>query len=154
MFLVMVLTMFALPAMAETADTAAATGLGDILSKLILGVAGVLASALISLIGYLAQKFVKPWLQEKRLFDLAKQLVAAAEAELGRHTGSLKWEQVSEWLAIKGLNIDTIEVRQAVKAAWLDLNNEMIALGLKEPEDPPDNAGEDPFIGTEEPVQV
>jgi hypothetical protein len=86
---------------------------------------------LIGCFGYILQKYVVPWLKEKRLFSLAQKLVEAAEAELGRHTGVLKWEQVAEWLTMKGLSITSVDVQQAVKAAWLELNNKMVEIGLK-----------------------
>lgn len=136
-----------LPALAEAVVPAPAAGLPPlvdwtkVLTDIIVGLTGVLASAVLGLIGYYGKKYAGPWIKENRLTDLVKELVRAAEARFGRQQGERKLRQVMAWLRERGIKVDDERVVQAVLAAWQDLDLEMIAIGVKDPEEakqPPD----------------
>lgn len=124
-------------AMAEPVDAAPVLFdwpalMGEALSWLV----RILASALLALFGFYGKKYAAPWLRENHLTALAKELVRAAEAHFGRKQGENKLKQVFTWLRERGVDIDDVQVIQAVMAAWQDLDLEMIAIGVKDPQDP------------------
>lgn len=67
-------------------------------------------------------------------------MVLAAEAKCGRQNGLQKLDQVLSWMKDKNLHVDDEAIRQAVLAAWKDLDLKMIELGLKLPPDEPPEA--------------
>ena len=76
-------------------------------------------------------KYVKPWLVQNNLVTAAEVAVSAAEAIYGRYNGEAKLNEALSQLKDKGFDINAEEVLNAVKAAWLKLNNEQIEAGVK-----------------------
>jgi len=131
-----------LPALSLAESAAAPPALfdwGEIVTSVINFVIRILAAALLAGGGWLADKYLMPWLREQRLTSVAVELVLAAEAKFGRQNGMKKLDQVLTWMDEKNLHVDKDSIRQAVLAAWQDLDHKMIELGLKlPPEKPPE----------------
>lgn len=104
----------------------------QILTEVIAWVVRIVSAAILALIGYFGKKYIVPWLEQHRLFSLARELVRAAEAKFGRHEGVAKLEQVLLWMDERGLKTDRDTIIQAVLAAWQELDLQMIDLGIKE----------------------
>lgn len=96
-------------------------------TQLIIGILGVIVTICISLI----TKYAVPWLKEKNLFEAAVIAVNAAEAIYGRYHGEEKLVAALEALKEKGYNIDSNAVKNAVQAAWKQLDGAMYANGEK-----------------------
>ena len=129
---------------------------GQILTTALIGLLGVAAAFVASVIVYAIAKYVIPalpdivqWLNDKRLLWLARILVNAAEVALGRYMGAEKRALVKQWLQDRGITI-TENIEIMISNAWTELNNKMIELGLKEATatDP------DTFSETDQPVQL
>ncbi len=80
----------------------------------------------------LITKQLLPWLKEKNLYQAALIGVDAAEAMYGRYHGDAKLEYAINSLKIKGFDVETLPVIDALKAAWKQLDMAMIADGLKD----------------------
>lgn len=93
----------------------------------------ILSAAVLSAMSYVGKKYVVPWIRNNGLIELANEAVRYAEAELGRFNGEDKFNLALDYLKERGVNIEKKRTWQALKSAWLDLNYEMISLGLKEP---------------------
>ncbi len=129
-----------LPMLAEGVAVAPAPQLFNwesILTSVLSYVIRVLGAALLTGLGYLAQRYLLPWLKEHRLTNVAVEMVMAAEAKFGRQNGMQKLEQVLSWMRDKNLHVDDEAIRQAILAAWQDLDLKMIEVGLKLPPDHP-----------------
>ena len=132
-----------LPMLAEGAVVAEPPQLfnwGSILTSVLSYVIRILGAALLTGFGYLAQRYLLPWLKERRLTSVAIEMVLAAEAKFGSKTGAEKLDQVLSWMAEKNLHVNEEAIRQAVMAAWKDLDLKMNELGLKLPPDEPPKA--------------
>ena len=132
-----------LPMLAEGAVVAEPPQLfnwGSILTSVLSYVIRILGAALLTGFGYLAQRYLLPWLKERRLTSVAIEMVLAAEAKFGSKNGAEKLDQVLSWMAEKNLHVNEEAIRQAVMAAWKDLDLKMIELGLKLPPDEPPKA--------------
>lgn len=75
--------------------------------------------------------YLVPWLKEKKLWDAAVVAVNAAEALYGRYHGEEKMVAALESLKERGFNIDSNAVKDAVCAAWKQLDQAMYASGEK-----------------------
>ena len=166
----------------QTVSTAVAIDWGAVLSDITTGAVTTLVVFICGAIAYAILRILIPllptlvqWLKDKNILWLAKILVTAAEGALGRFVGSAKFAQVVAWFEKRHIKV-TDEVKQMIYNAWWELNKQMIKLGLKEatveePDDDAESGGaaeedstaetaegsegdEDPFAGTEEPVQV
>lgn len=136
---ILLLTLVPALSLAESvADPPALFDWGYIATSVINFVIRILAAALLAGGGWLAERYLMPWLREQRLTNVAIELVLAAEAKFGRNNGIEKLNQVLEWMEEKNLHVDKESIRNAVLAAWQDLDHKMIELGLKlPPEKPP-----------------
>ena len=161
--LILMILMISVPALAmddpvTVTDTGVAIDWGGVLSDVVywavratlVFVCGVIVFAILKYVIPLLPDWVQ-WLKDKRLLWLAKILVNAAEVTLGRFVGSEKWEKVCEWFEDRGITV-TDEVKQMIYNAWLELNDKMIELGLKEADD--DESTEDPFEGSDTAVSI
>lgn len=96
--------------------------------------------AIIAIIGSIAtfmlKKYVVPWLDERKLTEAARVAVNAAEAIFGRYHGKEKMEAALQMLSEQGFNISTERVLNALRAAWKELDLEMMDAGAKTPENP------------------
>ena len=72
-----------------------------------------------------------PWMRDKNLISVATAAVRYAETELGRHTGEQKWDLARDMLDKMGWDVDSTAVIAALKSAWLTLDIEQIAAGIK-----------------------
>lgn len=136
----LVMLILPLPMLAEEAavvDSPQLFDWGGILSSVLTYVIRVLGAALLTGFAYLAQRYLLPWLKERRLTSVAVEMVLAAEATFGRKNGLEKLDQVLSWMNDKNLHVDNEAIKQAVLAAWKDLDLKMIELGLKLPPDEP-----------------
>lgn len=160
--LVAILMVIAVPALAMD-DPVTVTPLidwGQILTTAFYGLLGVATAFVASVIVYVIAKYALPalpdivqWLNDRRLLWLAKILVNAAEVALGRYMGAEKRALVKQWLQDRGITI-TENIEIMISDAWMELNNKMIELGLKEAVIEPPEAETDAFAGTENPVQL
>lgn len=72
-----------------------------------------------------------PWLKEKNLYQAAIVAVNAAEALYGRYHGDEKLNAALESLKAKGFDINSDRVKEALGAAWKELDRAMYADGEK-----------------------
>ena len=72
-----------------------------------------------------------PWLKEKNLYQAAVVAVNAAEALYGRYHGDEKLNAALESLKAKGFDINSDRVKEALGAAWKELDRAMYADGEK-----------------------
>lgn len=72
-----------------------------------------------------------PWLKEKNLYQAAVVAVNAAEALYGRYHGDEKLNAALESLKAKGFDINSERVKEALGAAWKELDRAMYADGEK-----------------------
>ena len=72
-----------------------------------------------------------PWLKEKNLYQAAVVAVNAAEALYGRYHGDEKLNSALESLKAKGFDINSDRVKEALGAAWKELDRAMYADGEK-----------------------
>ena len=72
-----------------------------------------------------------PWLKEKNLYQAAVVAVNAAEALYGRYHGDEKLNAALESLKAKGFDINSNRVKEALGAAWKELDRAMYADGEK-----------------------
>jgi len=72
-----------------------------------------------------------PWLKEKNLYQAAVVAVNAAEALYGRYHGDEKLNAALESLKAKGFDISSERVKEALGAAWKELDRAMYADGEK-----------------------
>lgn len=100
-------------------------------TQIIIGIIGVFTTILLGLVS----KQLIPWLKEKHLFQAAQVAVYAAEALYGRYKGATKLTSALESLKNKGFDIDSALVKQAIEAAWKQLDQAMYASGEKFPDE-------------------
>lgn len=96
-------------------------------TQIILGIIGVLTTIFLGLI----TKQLVPWLKSRHLLEAAQIAVHAAEAVYGRYHGSEKLGHALDSLKEKGFDINSNAVREAVEAAWKQLDEAMYASGEK-----------------------
>lgn len=137
--------LLAMPALAM-AETAEAVAAAIDWTPLVVAVIGVIGTALSAVIARVWVRWVRPWLEKRNLTDAAKIVVEAVEAILGRYCGAEKWKLALEKMEARGFNIDSDVVLDALRAAWQQLNRDMIESGEKteiEGKKPPDAQGEE-----------
>lgn len=127
--------LIACPVVAET--VASEPAVFDWTGIITAGIA-LVAAAVVALLTWLKKKY--PVVGS--ILEAATIAVRAAEKAFGRFHGAEKLQMALEALKGMGLNIDSKVVLDAVDAAWVSLNNEQIAAGIK---------GAD---GTDSPVQI
>lgn len=95
------------------------------ITKIIVAVIGLLSTLLtVFLAPYLKTKLDSEKL--KKLGELAKTFVLAAEQLIGKEKGAEKKAQVQDWLKEKGYDVSLDEVNSAIEAAVKEMN---IAMG-------------------------
>lgn len=94
---------------------------------------GILGGTLFS---YTWKSYIRPWLEERKLEEVAVVVVNAAEAILGRYAGEEKWKLALQKMAERGFDVDDEAVIEALKSAWNQMNISQIAAGVKEAEIP------------------
>ena len=137
--------LLAMPALAMAETTQSVAAAID-WTPLVVAVIGVIGTALSAAIARVWVRWVRPWLEKRNLTDAAKIVVEAVEAILGRYCGAEKWKLALEKMEARGFNIDSDVVLDALRAAWQQLNRDMIESGEKteiEGKKPPDAQGEE-----------
>ena len=90
-------------------------------------------SLVVIILGGLITKQLVPWLKEKNLYQAALVAVNAAEALYGRYHGDEKLTAALKSLEAKGYDINSDRVKEALSAAWKELDRAMYADGEKFP---------------------
>lgn len=90
-------------------------------------------SLVVIILGGLITKQLVPWLKEKNLYQAALVAVNAAEALYGRYHGDEKLTAALKSLEAKGYDITSDRVKEALGAAWKELDRAMYADGEKFP---------------------
>ena len=98
-------------------------------TQIIISVIGLIVIILSGLI----TKHLVPWLKDKNLYNAALVAVNAAEALYGRYHGEEKLEAALNFLKEKGYDIESNLVKEALGAAWKELDRAMYGSGEKEP---------------------
>lgn len=98
----------------------------------------ILISAFGLCLAFVWKRYIRPFLDKNDLLSSVKVLVAAVEAEYGRHNGDEKLKAVLDRLSAEGFDIESQTVLDAIKAAWYNLNIDMIKSGIKDPEEEPE----------------
>lgn len=88
-------------------------------------------SLVVIILGSLITKQLIPWLKEKNLYQAALVAVNAAEALYGRYHGDEKLTAALKSLEAKGYDINSDRVKEALGAAWKELDRAMYADGEK-----------------------
>ena len=91
----------------------------------VIGLFVIIATGLIT-------KQLVPWLKSKNLYDAALVAVNAAEALYGRYHGEEKLAAAIESLKAHGYDINSNRVKEALNAAWKELDRAMYECGEKE----------------------
>lgn len=97
-------------------------------------IVSVIGLIVIILSGLITKQLV-PWLKEKNLYQAAIVAVNAAEALYGRYHGDEKLTAALKSLEAKGYDINSDRVKEALGAAWKELDRAMYADGEKYIED-------------------
>ena len=137
--------LLAMPALAMAETTQSVAAAID-WTPLVVAVIGVIGTAMSAVIARVWVRWVRPWLEKRNLTDAAKIVVEAVEAILGRYCGAEKWKLALEKMEARWFNIDSDVVLDAMRAAWQQLNRDMIESGEKteiEGKKPPDAQGEE-----------
>ena len=95
-----------------------------------------LIGAVAAWLGKLALAYIKPWLEERRLLNVAAAVVNAVEVLYRDLNGKDKLQKAIERINELGLQMDEDLVRGAIEAAWLKMNSEQVVAGIKDK--PPD----------------
>ena len=107
-------------------------------TDVIVAVIGVLATVAGYGVKILMQRYVVPWLEQKRLMAAAQIAVNAAEAMYGRYNGGDKMRFALDVLNKKGFHVDPDSITDAISAAWQELDIKQYLAGIKYVEDDPD----------------
>lgn len=130
--LLMALALLPALAMAEEVATMPEVAASIDWTALVVAVIGVIGTAASALLGRVWVKYVKPWLEQRDLYDAAKIVVEAVEALLGRYCGEDKWKLALEKMQERGFNIDSDIVMDALRSAWKQLDIAQMESGEKE----------------------
>lgn len=90
----------------------------------------VIALVTIILTGLITKQLV-PWLKSKNLYDAAVVAVNAAEALYGRYHGDEKLTAALNSLKERGFDVDSSKVKEALNAAWKEMDRAMYESGEK-----------------------
>ena len=90
----------------------------------------IIALITIILTGLITKQLV-PWLKNKNLYEAAAVAVNAAEALYGRYHGDEKLTAALNSLKEKGFDIDSSKVKEALNAAWKEMDRAMYESGEK-----------------------
>ncbi|NMD38170.1 MAG: hypothetical protein GYA87_05750 [Christensenellaceae bacterium] len=104
------------------------------LTGIIQALATLAVAVVTSVFGFLYKKHIQPFLRQRGLEEAARIAVRAVEAAVGRGNGEQKLEMAIDSLIERGFNFDKEKVKEAILAAWLDMNLEQIMTGVKIPE--------------------
>ena len=124
-----VLIISLVPAYAQAADTA--PGAFD-WTDIIVSVIGALTTAFLAVLQHVWMKYVKPWLQEKGLMDLAGIVVNGVEVLMQGCAGPEKLDAAMEKIKQMGIKADEERIRLAIEAAWNQMHIAQVAAGMKE----------------------
>lgn len=100
-------------------------------TDIIVAVIGLIATISGMALRHAWHTYVMPWLEARHLVDDAKLIVKGVEALVGRHAGEEKWRMALEKMKEHGWNVDSDAVVLALKAAWKELDLDMIEAGEK-----------------------
>lgn len=100
-------------------------------TAILVALIGVVSTALSGLLAYVCKKHLRPWLERNNLTRAAEIAVEAAEALLKGCRGEDKLEAALEKMAEYGFRADHQAVRDAIEAAWLNMNIRQVAAGVK-----------------------
>ena len=99
------------------------------LTEIIISAIGLIV---VILSGLISSQLV-PWLKSKNLYQAALVAVNAAEALYGRYHGEEKLAAALQSLKEKGYDIDSDRVKEALNAAWKEMDRAMYESGEKTP---------------------
>ena len=89
-------------------------------------------SLIVVILSGLITRYLVPWLKDKNLYQAALVAVNAAEALYGRYHGDEKLTAALDSLKLKGYDINSQRVKEAINAAWKELDRAMYESGEKE----------------------
>ena len=103
-------------------------------TDVVVALIGVLGTILSGVVTLAWNRYIKPWLAEKRLTDAAGVVVNAIEALYREYNGKEKLELAFERLFDMGVckNLDTKRVREAIEAAYMQMHIAQVAAWMKE----------------------
>lgn len=93
---------------------------------------GLSTVVLVSLMAWVWENHIKPWLAERQLTEVAEIVVNAVEAIVGRYNGKEKWQMALDKITEWGFDVDDERVLDALEAAWKKLDLSQIMAGEKE----------------------
>lgn len=128
-FVMAVSLLFAFPvgASAEAADVVLD------LTGVIESAVALVAAVVLCLTTYAWKRYIKPWLMQNDMMEVAEIVVNAVEAIKGRYNGEEKWALALEKMENEyGYNVNSEYVMDALRAAWKKLDLTMITAGEKE----------------------
>lgn len=113
---------------AETAETAfEMTGIIEALIALFAAVG-------LAILRYVWKKYIRDWLVQNELMEVAEIVVNAVEAIVGRGKGEEKWAMALEKMANEyGFDVNSEAVQDALRAAWKQLDLSQLMAGEKTP---------------------
>ena len=104
-------------------------------TALVVAIIGAIATALSTLLARVWMRYVKPWLEQRKLTEAAQIVVDAVEALLGRYCGAEKWKLALQKMDDRGFHTNSEQVLDALKAAWNKLDISQIEAGVKAADD-------------------
>lgn len=93
----------------------------------------LVAAVVLALTTWAWKRYIKPWLMQADLMEVAVIVVNAVEAIKGRYNGEEKWALALEKIKEYGYSVDSEAVLDALRAAWKQLDLSMLMAGEKEP---------------------
>lgn len=117
---------------AVTSDANWTTVVTQVVIWVIGGLFGLLTFALKKWLIPWFRNTIIPWMRDRHLLSVATEAVRFAETQLGRYTGEQKWDLARDMLDKLGWDVDSTAVIAALKSAWLTLDIEQIAAGIKD----------------------
>lgn len=105
-------------------------------TDIVIALIGLAAAVLSAGAVYVWNRWVKPWLVERGLYEEAEIVVNAVEAIIGRNFGEEKWKLAIKKMEERGFAVEDARVLDALRAAWKKLDLSQMLAGEKEkPED-------------------
>lgn len=101
-------------------------------TEVVVGLIGVIGTALAIAARAAWANYVRPWLEQKGLSEAAGIVVNAVEALLGRYCGEDKWRLALAKMGERGFDVDDEAVLDALNAAWKQMDISQIAAGEKD----------------------
>ena len=92
----------------------------------------LIAAVGLAVLRYVWKKYIRDWLVQNELMEVAKIVVNAVEAIVGRGKGEEKWTMALEKMANEyGFDVNSEAVQDALRAAWTQLDLSQLMAGEK-----------------------